>query len=497
VDALAPEVPVVVCLDVDAALVAARPGTAPATTTGPDDLACVMFTSGSTGRPKCVATPHRALAGTMVGQRFADLGPDEVVLQCSPISWDAFALELFGALLHGGACVLQPGQRSEPAVIAELVERHAVTAVYLSSSLFNFMLDEYPHVFRTVRQVMTGGEALSVAHVARAVAAYPGIRVINGYSPLESTIFTVSHTVAPGDTDRSSIPVGKPLAGKAVYVLDQALELVPPGLPGELYMTGLGLARGYLGRPDLTAERFVACPFGEPGRRMYRTGDLVRWGAGGTLEFLGRVDDQVKLRGFRIEPAEVEAALTRDPAVGRAAVVVREDRPGDKRLVAYLVPDQATGATGVDVDRVRESVAANLPDHMVPSAFVVLAALPITANGKLDRRALPAPEYGGPGRAPRTRQEETLCGLFAEVLGLPEVGADGHFFHLGGHSLLATRLISRVRAVMGMELGIRDVFAHPTPARLVPRLTAAARPRPVLRRRAAADVETRKVGDRS
>ncbi|MEU4250210.1 amino acid adenylation domain-containing protein [Amycolatopsis sp. NPDC026612] len=470
----------VVCLDEEATAIAARPDTPPPPTAGPDDLACVMFTSGSTGRPKGVATPHRALAGTMVGQDFAGFGVDEVVLQCSPISWDAFALELFGALLHGAACVLQPGQRTEPAVIAELTARHRITTMYLSSSLFNLMLDEYPETFRAVRQVMTGGEALSVPYIAKAMAAYPGLRIVNGYSPLENTIFTVCHTVTPEDLARPSIPVGRPIAGKSVYVLDPMLRPVAPGAPGELYMAGLGLARGYHGRAALTAGRFVACPFGPAGARMYRTGDLVRWAADGRLEFLGRVDDQVKLRGFRIEPAEVELALTRCPGVGRAAVVVREDRPGDKRLVAYLVADGEP-----DVDGIRESLAAAVADHLVPAAFVVLDALPITANGKLDRRALPAPDYAADagGREPRTPQEEVLCGLFAEVLGLPGVGIDGHFFKLGGHSLLATRLISRVRTALGVELSIRDLFAHPTVAGIVPLLAGLGRARPALRRR--------------
>jgi amino acid adenylation domain-containing protein len=479
----------VVRLDEDAAEIDARPPVPPPATAGPDDLACVMFTSGSTGRPKGVATPHRALGATMTGQDFIEFGVGEVVLQCSPISWDAFALELFGAILHGGTCVLQPGQRTEPAVIAALAVQHRITTMYLSSSLFNFMLDEYPEAFRAVRQVMTGGEALSVAYMAKATAAYPRLRIVNGYSPLENTIFTVCHTIVPDDLGRSSIPVGRPIAGKSVYVLDTALQPVPPGTPGELYMAGVGLARGYTGQSGLTSARFVACPFGAPGDRMYRTGDLVRWASGGRLEFLGRVDDQVKLRGFRIEPAEIELVLMRCAGIGRAAVIVREDRPGDKRLVAYLVADGE-----LDADQVRQSVADALPDYMVPAAFVVLDTLPITTNGKLDRRALPAPDYaaGSEGREARTPQEEVLCGLFAEVLGLPGVGIDGHFFKLGGHSLLATRLISRVRTVLGVELSIRDLFAHPTVAGIVPLLAGLGKARPALRRRVVAE-----SGDRS
>ena len=485
----------VVYLDEEAPEIAASPPVPPVTDAGPADLACVMFTSGSTGRPKGVATPHRALAGTLVGQDFIDFGTDEVFLQCSPISWDAFALELFGALLHGSTCVLQPGQRTDPAVIKSLAERHRVSTMYLSSSLFNVMLDEYPETFRDVRQVMTGGEPLSVAYIAKAMAMWPRMRIVNGYSPLENTIFTVCHPIVAEDLERSSIPVGKPVAGKSVYLLDTALQPVPPGVPGELYMAGIGLADGYIGQPGHTAGSFVACPYGAPGHRMYRTGDLVRWTPGGLLEFLGRADDQIKLRGFRIEPAEIELALSRNAGVGRAAVVVREDRPGDKRLVAYLVTDG-----DFDLDRVRDSMAASLPDHMVPAAFVVLEALPLSANGKLDRGALPQPVYTDTTEElgkPRTPQEEILCGLFAEVLGLAVVGIHGHFFKLGGHSLVATRLISRVRTVLGVELSIRDLFTNPTVAGLVPLLSGLGKARPALRRRVGVETGTPDAGEPS
>ncbi|MGB3438125.1 MAG: amino acid adenylation domain-containing protein [Actinophytocola sp.] len=443
------------------------PATAPDVAVGPEDLACVMFTSGSTGRPKGIAAPHRALTATLLGQSYVDFAADDVWLQCSPVSWDAFALELFGPLLHGAVCVLHPGQRPEPAVIADLVAAHGVTTLHVSARLLDYLVDEHPAAFTGLRQVMTGGEAASVPHVARLLAEHPGLRLVNGYSPAENMIFTLCRTIDGSDVDAGIVPVGVPVTGKRVFVLDAALGLVPPGVPGELYMAGPGLAHGYTGQPSVTAERFVACPF-LPGTRMYRTGDLVRMRPDGVVEFLGRADDQVKVRGFRVEPSEVADALTAHPGVRQAAVVVRDDR-----IVAYVVGDVTAAAA-------REFLAGRLPDHLVPSAFVALDALPRTANGKLDRSALPAPEWAGEGAAPRTAREEILCGLFAEVLGVAEVGVDDGFFALGGHSLLAAKLVGRVRAAFGADLGIRDVFATPTVAGLATRLDTEGVARPAL-----------------
>jgi acyl-coenzyme A synthetase/AMP-(fatty) acid ligase/acyl carrier protein len=382
--------------------------------------------------------------------------------------------------------VLQPGQSPEPAVIADLVVRHRVSTMHVSASLLNFLIDEYPQMFGQVGQVMTGGEAASVPHVARLLDSRPSLRLVNGYSPVESTIFTVSHQVQPEDTLASSIPVGKPLRNKQVHVLDERLNPVPVGVIGELYMAGVGLARGYLGQPGLTAARFVANPF--DGTRMYRTGDLVRWRADGVLEFCGRADDQVKIRGFRVEPGEVEAVLGRHPAVRQCAVLVREDRPGDKRLTAYLVPSGTgeLGSADLNTAEVRGWAAARLPDYLVPSAFVVLPELPRTSNGKLDRKALPAPEMtaSATSRKPRDQREETLCALYTEILGVPEVGIDDDFFALGGHSLLVTRLISKIRKAFDVEVSIQAVFAARTVATLVEQLATAGPARPALRARA-------------
>uniref|UniRef100_UPI00300C1BCF amino acid adenylation domain-containing protein n=1 Tax=Nonomuraea sp. LPB2021202275-12-8 TaxID=3120159 RepID=UPI00300C1BCF len=447
----------------------------------PDDVACVMFTSGSTGRPKGVVAPHRALTTTFLGQDYMDFGPGHVWLQSSPVSWDAFALEVFGALLHGGTCVLPSGQRLDPAEIAETVARHGVTVLQLSAGLFNALLDERPEVFAGLRVAMTAGEAASVSHVRRALRRFPGLVVLNGYGPVESMGFTTCHRVVEADAERPSIPVGAPLAGKGVLVLDQGLGVVPVGVVGELYVAGGALARGYAGRPGLTADRFVADPHGPAGSRVYRTGDRVRWRADGVLEFVGRADEQVKVRGFRVEPGEVESALRDAPGVTDAAVAAVEDATAGRRLVAYLVGDAEAGA-------VRAALEAVLPEYMVPSAFVPMDALPLTPNGKLDRRALPAPSFDGTagGRGPRNPREEILCGLFAEVLGVGRVGVDDGFFDLGGHSLLAIRLISRIRSTLSTEVTVPELFASPTVAGIAalaarrrsahPRLEAVPRP---------------------
>ncbi|MFE6049723.1 amino acid adenylation domain-containing protein [Kitasatospora sp. NPDC056446] len=447
-------------------------------TTGADDAACVMFTSGSTGRPKGVIAPHRALVATFVGPDYLEFRPDDVYLQSSPVSWDAFALEVFSALYHGGTTVLPVSPRTDLDEMAHLVTEHGVTVLQLSASLFNVLTDDRPELFTNLRTVMTAGEAASVAHVTRTRHLHPHLRILNGYGPVESMGFTTSFTIGEVEPGATSIPVGTPLAGKHAYVLDDGLRPVPPGVTGELYLGGDGLARGYTGRPGLTAERFVAGPF-TAGSRLYRTGDLVRWLPDGTLEYIGRADQQIKIRGFRVEPGEVEAAIAAYPGIVQTTVQAREDQPGEKRLVGYAVP--ADGAT-LDVAALRGHVAALLPEYMVPAAFVVLDELPLTPNGKLDRRALPAPATGATttGRAPRTPEEEVLCAVFAEILGASRVGADDSFFDHGGHSLSATRLISRIRTTLDTELTLRDLFATPTPAGLAGKLTPHTGTRPAL-----------------
>ena len=443
----------------------------------PDDLACVMFTSGSTGTPKGVAASHRAIIGTVCGQDYVDFGPDEVFLQCAPVSWDAFVLELFGALLHGATCVLQPAQLPEPKLIEKLVLEHGVTMLQMSASLFNYLLDEHPAVFSGLRCAMTAGEAASSEHVHRAVRDFPDLSVVNGYGPAESLGLTTAHRIDRGDARTSSVPIGRPVANKRVYVLDERLRPVPIGVTGDLYAAGIGLAHGYLHQTSATAERFLANPFEGPGARMYRTGDRGRWTRTGDLEFAGRSDDQVKIRGFRVEFGEIEACLVAHPEVAQAAVAAREVRPGQRILVAFVVPRHGSAP---DAGQLRRFVGARLPEYMVPSSVTLLDALPMTANGKLDRRALLAADHSAPAtrRGPRTEREQVLCQLFAEVLGVETVGIDDNFFELGGHSLLATRLVSRIRSTLDAELSIRTVFEAPTVAELADRTTTARTPGP-------------------
>jgi nonribosomal peptide synthetase DhbF len=440
----------------------------------PDDVACVMFTSGSTGRPKGVASPHRAITGSVCGQRYLPFGPDSVWLQCAPVSWDVFGLELWGPLLSGGTCVLHPGQRPDPLVIAGLVAEHTINTAFLSSSLFSVIVDEYPEALEGLRDVIVGGEAPSPPHLARAIAGFPLLRLVNGYGPVENMIVVTTHPITADAAAAGPIPIGTPLEGKRAHVLDARLRPVADGQTGELYAAGVGLAHGYLGRPGFTAQRFVACPFGAPGERMYRTGDLVRWHAMRPMEFIGRIDGQVKIRGFRVEPAEVEAALARHPAVARVAVVAAKDHQGENQLVAYVVPRPSHAGDPIET-ALRTHASAILPGHMVPSGFVVMSTLPLTQNGKLDAAALPPLGQAvarPPGRGPRDPDEEALCELFAQVLGRAPGGIDDSFFDLGGNSLQASRLVSRVRARLGAEISIRAVFEAPTVAAMASRLGA-------------------------
>ncbi|GHH87453.1 hypothetical protein GCM10018793_63290 [Streptomyces sulfonofaciens] len=471
---------------------AAVPGGPPAAASapGPRDTACVMFTSGSTGVPKAVATSHEALVATVTGQEFLSFGPGEVWLQSSPVSWDAFALELWGPLVSGGTCVLQSGQRPDPVRIAQLLPEHGVSGLYLSAGLAAVLIDEYPRALDGVRQLLVGGEPASPAHLRRALRRHPGLTVGNGYGPVEATVFVTHHRVADADTAGAAVPIGRPLAGKHVRVLDEHLRPVPPGTVGELYAAGAGLADGYANRPDLTAERFVPDPYAcEPGARMYRTGDLARVDGDGVVHYEGRTDAQVKIRGFRVEPGEVEALLQAHEDVARA-VVVAAGAAGAKRLIGYAVPSDAARPPAAEA--LRAHAARSLPAHMVPATFVVLPALPLTASGKVDRAALPAPDFtgarsgsGGPaaGTGPATGTEARLRDLVEEVLGASGTGVHDDFFALGGDSLSGARLLARVNTAFGVRLDSRTLFDAPTAAGLAAAVDGEgpARPRPELR----------------
>ena len=441
------------------------------TTLLPGHPAYVIYTSGTTGRPKGVVVPHQNVVNLMrVTEDSFGFGPDDVWTMVARLAFDVSVWEIWGALLYGGRLVVVPQDVTRsPSDLMDLLVAEKVTVLNLTPSAFSELIGADPRELQ-LRTMIFAGEALSFERVQEWYARHPGssAQLVNMYGPTETTVYVTGLALDPGLVNGSGARslIGQAIPGTTLYVLDADLRLVPPGVAGELYVAGPQVARGYLNRPELTAQRFVACPFGVPGERMYRTGDLARWRADGGLEFLGRADDQVKIRGFRIELGEVEATLGALPEVAQATVIVREDRPGDKRLVAYVVP--AAGELVVP-SQLRGFVGESLPDYMVPSAIVVVDGLPLTANGKLDRRALPAPDYSPAvaGKAPRSPLEVSLCGLLAEVLGVGQVGVDDSFFDLGGHSLLATRLASRVRSELGLELSVRQVFESPTVAGLV------------------------------
>ncbi|GLZ29518.1 hypothetical protein Lesp02_17080 [Lentzea sp. NBRC 105346] len=429
----------------------------------PEQLAYVMYTSGSTGVPKGVAVRQRDVVALARDTAFADSAHDTVLFHSSH-AFDVSTYELWVPLLRGGTVVVAPHGLLDASIMRGLIADHGVTAVHATAGLFTVLAEEAPDCFAGVGEVWTGGDVVPAAAVRPVLEACPGTVVVNSYGPTEATLCVTSHPMRSLRDVPAVVPIGRPLDDTRMYVLDARLRLVPSGVPGDLYLAGSGLARGYHGRGAQTAERFVACPFGS-GERMYRTGDQVRWTSTGVLEFLGRADEQVKLRGFRIELGEVEAALAGHPVVSQAVVAVRRDAAGDKQLVGYVIP------ACVDVAEIRAHVAMKLPDYMVPAAIVALETLPITLNGKVDRRALPDPSFTTGDRAPRDAREEILCGLFAELLGVPRVGIDDDFFLLGGHSLLATKLVSRIDAAFGVRLSVRSVFRAPTVAALAGELS--------------------------
>ncbi|MER5628998.1 amino acid adenylation domain-containing protein [Streptomyces nitrosporeus] len=451
----------------------------PAAVPHPRALAYVMFTSGSTGLPKGVGVTHADVAALAADSAWHG-GAADAVLMHSAYVFDASTFEIWAPLLNGGRVVVAPQGVLEARALGDAVHEHGVTAVFLTTALFNVIAETDPGAFAGLRLVCAGGELASPDAMQRAAGAAPGVRVLHVYGPTETTTFATRHDVT-ACLPAGPPPIGRPLDGMRAYVLDGSLGPVPPGVTGELYLAGPGVARGYTGHPGPTATRFVADPFGPAGDRMYRTGDLVRWTRDGRIAYVSRADSQVKLRGHRIEPGEIEGVLACCEGVADTFVAVREDTPGDRRLVAYVVP--SAGARP-DPGELARAVGGSLPAYMVPSAFVVLDALPLTVNGKVDRRALPEPGQHAParGRGARTVREELLCGLFADVLGLEGAGADDDFFTLGGHSLLATRLAARVRTALGVEVQVKTLFEHPTPAALAAVLEGAGEGRAPLRR---------------
>ncbi|WP_327071270.1 non-ribosomal peptide synthase/polyketide synthase [Kitasatospora sp. NBC_01302] len=450
----------------DAAGAAAGPepaGALPAPAVHPDNVQYLMFTSGSTGTPKGVAVRQRDVAALALDRSFA--GHDRVLVH-SPHAFDAATYEVWVPLLRGGTAVLLPPVELDAEQVRRAITDQGVRCLWLTVGLLRLLAQEDPGCLRGAREVWTGGEAVPGAVVRRVLDACPGLTVVDGYGPTETTTFATRRAYRAGDALPAVLPIGRPLDNTRAYVLDDTLQPQPPGIAGALYIAGAGLARGYAGRPGESAARYLADPFGPPGSRMYRTGDTARWSEDGELHFVGRADDQIKIRGFRIEPAEIEARLTAHPDVAEAVVSLHQDA-GRKRLTAHLVP--AAGAELPSAAVLRAHLAAELPDYMLPAAFVAVPALPLTANGKVDRRRLPAPDWSAAGdsayRAPRTGTERVLADLWAELLGVARVGVDDNFFMLGGDSILSIQVVSRARAA-GIALSPRDLFRRPTIAAL-------------------------------
>ncbi|HEX2202013.1 MAG TPA: amino acid adenylation domain-containing protein [Longimicrobium sp.] len=468
--ALASDDVAVVDLAREAAAIAAGDGDDLGLAIDPESEAYVIYTSGSTGKPKGVVIPHRAVTRTVLATDYVSFAPGDRVAQQANLSFDAAIWEVWGALANGATIVGIPRDvLLTPAEYARTVKERGVTTMFITTQLFNQHVREVPGVFGGLEHLLFGGEKADVSAVRRCFEGGKPARLVHVYGPTESTVFATWHEVTELAPDAHHVPIGRPTANTRAYVVDARGRLAGTGVPGELCLGGDGVALGYLDRPELTRERFVDDPFaGVPGARMYRTGDRVRWTEAGVLEFLGRFDDQVKIRGFRIELGEVEAALHEHPAVREAVAVAREDTPGERRLVAYIVGDDAEAVKRADF---RVFLKERLPEYMVPTAFVPLDAIPLTPNGKVDRRKLPAPDAsrfaadGDTFVAPRNRAEEVLAALWAEVLRVEKVGIHDNFFALGGDSILSIQIIARA-AQEGVRVTPKQMFVHQTVAEL-------------------------------
>jgi amino acid adenylation domain-containing protein len=457
-----------VVLDSDSDMWAGEALDNPDNLTTPENLAYVTYTSGSTGRPKGVEITHRAVARLVCGAYYATFAPGEVFLQLAPLAFDASTFEIWGSLLNGARLVVMPPRTPSLKELVQVIDHHGVTTLWLTAGLFHLMVEDQLEGLRKLRQLLAGGDILSVPHVEKVLRHVPSLRLINGYGPTESTTFTCCHTFAGDEQLNGSAPIGRPISNTQVYLLDRLLRPVPWGVWGELFIGGDGLARGYLHRPQLTAERFIPNPFDTNGTRLYRTGDLARYRVDGSIEFLGRIDGQVKISGHRIEVGEVEAALSKHHAVKQLAVIAFEGTNGTKRLVAYVVPvdGKEPGAS-----ELRTFLAVTLPDFMLPSAFVLLDALPLTAHGKIDRKALPSPDSMEAGRespsfvAPQTEEERKLAEIWAGVLGVAQIGVNDNFFELGGDSMRCIQVLSRAER-SGLYISLQQLFEHQTIAEL-------------------------------
>jgi amino acid adenylation domain-containing protein len=453
----------VVRVDVDDAPMLEPTNDAPVTTATPENLAYVVYTSGSTGTPKGVMVEHRSVIALLFGVDYVDFDEVGAILHMAPLAFDAATFEIWGALLHGARCVVYPERRFALDRFGTALAAN-VDTLWLTAAVFNAVIDEDWRLLRGIRQLIIGGEALSVDHVARALDLLPHVRFVNGYGPTEVTTFAACHEIRALEPGTERVPIGRPIANTELYILDGDRQPVPIGVPGELYLGGAGLARGYLNRPELTAERFVPHPFCiNPDARLYRTGDLARYRSDGDVEFLGRLDDQIKVRGFRVEPGEVEAVLRELPAVANAAVMGRKDDRGQHHLIAYVA---AASSYRLSTHDLRDQLRSRLPEYLVPDGIVIVDSLPLTPNGKLDRRVLAALDVGVEPQssyaAPSTVTERVLSELWAEAFGVERVGVDDDFFSLGGDSLLAAGIFAKAARWTSKNIPLSLLFRGPT-----------------------------------
>jgi amino acid adenylation domain-containing protein len=426
--------------------------------------AYVMYTSGSTGEPKGVVVPHRAVIRLVINNGYAQIEPGDCVAHCSNPAFDASTLEIWGPLLNGARMlIVSPETVLEAEKFAAVLEQHRVTMLWLTVGLFNQYRQALQSVISGLKYLLVGGDVLDPRTIREVLERSPPQILLNGYGPTESTTFATTHRIESVSEGAKSVPVGRPIANTRIYILDRYLQPVPIGVVGEIHIGGDGVALGYLNRPELTAERFIADPFeADPQARLYKSGDLGRYHADGTIEFLGRNDHQIKIRGFRVELGEIEARLAAHPQVRQAAVIAREDVPGEKRLVAYLTHHGVAPSS----EELRGHLKSQLPEYMIPSAYVQLESLPLTSNGKLDRKALPAPELEAFAtkvyEAPQGETETTLASIWQELLRVERVGRHDNFFELGGHSLTVVQLLSRIQNYSGVAPRLQQLFELPT-----------------------------------
>ncbi|MEH2024335.1 non-ribosomal peptide synthetase [Nostoc sp.] len=455
----------VICLDADWNTIAQNKKENLSTTVTADNLAYVMYTSGSTGTPKGVSVIHRGVVRLVKETNYAHLTAEEVILQLAPISFDASTFEIWGCLLNGGRLVIYPPHTPSLEELGQIIQQYKVTTLWLTAGLFHLIVDEKIDALKSLRQLLAGGDVLSVPHVQKFLQTVENCQLINGYGPTENTTFTCCHSITAPLPPDVSIPIGRPIANTQVYILDHNLQSVSIGEAGELYIGGDGLARGYLNRPDLTAEKFIYHYFDSNlTTRLYKTGDLARYLPDGNIEFLGRIDNQVKIRGFRIELGEIEREIAQHPDVREIVVLARQDEIGEKQLVAYIVPHYNRSYTH---NKLRGFLQQRLPNYMVPSAFVILESLPLTANGKVDRHKLPAPSRERPQLeqayiSPQSDLERLLAGILSELIKIDRVGIDDNFFDLGATSISILQVAVRVQQQLNIELSAVKLFQYST-----------------------------------